>query len=327
MRPTAKLARATAGGLEVTLDKWIDLLRAGLHAPLFIDYNFLSQDHYDEFIDRVYEFSDEDIVLILRRFLVRSGTLGQDESSAADLEYFRENDPERYSRMMKRSFYQRLARFSPKSGAEPPWEGITWITDLLPHAPREAIAALKAYYLAHCLLLPDGRLTGLSDALAVMRARYIGVAESQPERLQLLGELGPRDFECLIEQLYVALGYSTTLTAAASDGGRDIIAKRREPSRTETLLVECKRYSAPVGVVIVRALLGVVSDEKVNKGVIVTPSGFTRQAKALACRNHRIELISGKELIPLLNEHLGTNWVSRVDSLILSSKRRNGCAT
>jgi restriction system protein len=92
----------------------------------------------------------------------------------------------------------------------------------------------------------------------------------------------------------------------------------------ETLLVECKRYSAPVGVVVVRALLGVVSDEKVNKGVIVTPSGFTRQAKALACRNHRIELISGKDLIPLLNEHLGTNWVSRVDSLILSSKRRNG---
>lgn len=322
-------ARATAGGMELTLDEWIEALAAGLISPYFIDYQFLSDDQRDEFVARVNEFSEEEVLLVLRRLLVRSGTLGQDESSVADLEYARENEPIRYAWMMRYSFYQRLIRFfaSNRGSNEPPWEGITWVTDLLPHAPREALAALAAYYLAHNQLLPDGRAHGLTDALAVMRARYIGVANSQPERLQLLRDMEPRDFEHLVEELYRALGYDTILTPKAADGGRDVVAKKTEPSRTETILVECKRHAAPVAVGVVRALLGVVSDERVNKGVIITPGRFTRYSRELTRRNSRIELISGEELVPLLNENLGANWVSRVDSLIVRSRIRNGCTT
>jgi restriction system protein len=320
-------ARATAGGMEITLDDWLEALAAGISSPYFIDYHFLSGNQRDEFIARIDEFSEEEILLVLRRLLIRSGTLGQDKFSMASLEHCRENEPDRYAQMMRYSFNQRLIRFSGASSDEPPWEGITWVTDLLPDAPREALAALTAYSLAHCQMLPDGRVYGLADALAVIRARYIGVAKSQPERLQLLRDMEPRDFEHLVEELYNALGYETTLTPKAKDGGRDVVAKKREPSRRETILVECKRHSSPVGIGVVRALLGVVSDEKVNKGVVITPGRFTRHARELTGRNSRIELISGEDLIPLMNENLGADWVSRVDGLVLRSRTRNKCAT
>jgi restriction system protein len=317
-------ARAGAGvwDQEITLDKWMDFLRAGIRSPDFIDYHLLSKEQYDEFVERISSFSEEDIILVLGRLLIRSGTLGNDVYSAQNLEYFRENDPSRYSRMMRHSFYRRLARFSARTSKEPPWEGITWVTDLLPHSPREAIAALEAYYLTHAGLLPDGRLVGLSDALGIIRARYIGIAGTQPERLELLRQLDPRDFEHLINQLYRALDYETTLTPQVVDGGRDIIAKRTTPGKAETLLVECKRYSAAVGIAVVRSLLGVVSDERVNRGVLVTSGRFTRSARVLSARNPRIELIAGEDLVPLLNEHLGTNWVAKIDGLILASKRQ-----
>jgi hypothetical protein len=68
------------------------------------------------------------------------------------------------------------------------------------------LAVLNAYFRVHAQLLPDGRLNGLSESMGVIRARYIGLPGSQPERLQFLRQLDPRDFEHLIDELYSALG-------------------------------------------------------------------------------------------------------------------------
>jgi len=139
-----------------------------------------------------------------------------------------------------------------------------------------------------------------------------------------LADLPPRHFEHLVEHLYRKMGYATILTPLQRDGGRDVLAEAREPGKLTHLRIECKRHARPVGVELVRALLGVVSDEKVNKGVLVTTSTFTRGAHQLAERNPRIELIGGRQLVHLLNEHLGPHWPARLDAIIHRSKLRHG---
>lgn len=49
------------------------------------------------------------------------------------------------------------------------------------------------------------------------------------------------------------------------------------------LLIECKKYAkrSPVGVSLVRSLLGVQGDRKANMGVLVTTSNFQNQQDSL----------------------------------------------
>ena len=144
---------------------------------------------------------------------------------------------------------------------------------------------MHAYILAHAQELPDGRYSGLHDAATIIRAKFIGMPGTKLELLNILLDLHWRDFECLIERLYHEMGYQTQLTPPQKDKGRDIIATRKEPTRQEYLLIECKLYSEePVGFEIVQRLLGAVSGDKATKGVIVTTSHFTKPAH----QNHQV---------------------------------------
>lgn len=96
----------------------------------------------------------------------------------------------------------------------------------------------------------------------------------------LMRELDPRKFETLIAELLKAKGYEIELTQPSKDGGRDILAIRRDDIGTALTLVECKRYAAhnKVGVEIVRGLYGVLEAEKATRGLIATTSYFTKGA-------------------------------------------------
>src|SRR2546427_6913331 len=94
-----------------------------------------------------------------------------------------------------------------------PWEGITWVLDLLPLFPQMAIDSISAYITAHCQFLPDGRWYGLEDAMSLIRARYFDL--SHPREI-LLG-LRPRDFEFLVAALYAGMGYEVAVTSAPSE--------------------------------------------------------------------------------------------------------------
>lgn len=163
--------------------------------------------------------------------------------------------------------------------------------------------------------MPDSRFDGLLDSAKIIRAKFIGTPDSKSEYIQLLRELEPREFEILVEKLYKEMGYETVLTPPQKDGGRDIKATKSVPGQLELLLVECKRYSKVVRIETVRALLGVVRDEKANKGAIVSTGNFTKEAQKFAERNF-IELIDGSQLIVLLNEHLGTDWTLNIERLL-----------
>ena len=118
------------------------------------------------------------------------------------------------------------------------------------------------------------------------------------------------------------MGYETRLTPPCKDGGRDIIATKRKPGRLEHARIECKFYNEEaVGLGVVQRLLGVVSGEKVNKGVVVTTSRFSKTAVKYVEQNPRLELINGDLLILLMNEHLGPQWPLHIERLVSASER------
>ena len=311
---------------DLSLSEWLQFLDAPPKDAIFVDYQFPSDRHRDEYIDGIESRAEAEVIGLVRHFLVPSCTLGTDRSTFDYYIHCGKKNPETFRKMKEREFIRRLLRsFGPNN--PPPWEGITWVIDLLPHFPGQAIQTLHAYLLAHASWLPDGRLAGLSDTTELIRARFIGRPETTDDRrAQLLG-LDPRDFECVVERLYSALEYDTSLTPSHGDGGRDVLARQVAPARREDIRIECKRYSRPVGVEQVRRLLGVVSSEKATKGVLVTTSTFTRGARAFAETNPRIELVPGDALVLLLNEHLGARWPLQLERIITESVRANDIAT
>ena len=159
----------------------------------------------------------------------------------------------------------------------------------------------------------------MRDIESIIRARYVGAPQTTEAALEALVRGTSRDFECLVERVFSAMGYKTRLTPARKDGGRDIIAIDDRAGRSGRILIECKRYSGSVGVAHARQLHGVVTTEQATKGIIVSTGAFTRGAEDY-CRQHdRLELIPGKSLVLLLNEFLGPRWGLRIDSLVRDS--------
>jgi restriction system protein len=317
-KKTKKRIDATA----LSLEAWLQLMRDPPKDTVFITWQFPTDEHREEFVSSIGRRSLQDVLLLLRNFLVRTGSLGVDPMILADYFSSHKTDPERHAQLDESEFIRRLIHSIPR-GNSPPWEGITWILDLLPDSPGQTLEVLNAYLVAHAQWLPDGRLAGLGDASELVRSRFIGESKDVSSKLDLLRNLPPRQLECLVERLYGNLGYETKLTPAQSDGGRDVEARRLAPSKKEDLRIECKRRACPIGVEHTRRLLGVVASDKATKGVLVSTSGFTKVAHFFARRNAQLELISGDTLVELMNEHLGARWSLRIERLVAESLRSN----
>lgn len=125
--------------------------------------------------------------------------------------------------------------------------------------------------------------------------------------------VGHREFEELIAELYAGLGYRVRLTRASKDGGRDVIADSVEAISTRTI-IECKRQGKgkPVGVLPVRALIGTSEDERPSGSILVSATGFTAGASDLAARHaHRVTLINEKKLLRLIERYRANQFDSR----------------
>jgi restriction endonuclease Mrr len=124
-----------------------------------------------------------------------------------------------------------------------------------------------------------------------------------PDEQDLL-ELSPYDIESLVFSLLGAMGYTYIEGEESADGGRDANLMQTDiPIGTMKIVVEVKRYRAPVSVSVVREVLGQQQFLKAEKAVIISTSSFTAEARRLA-ENTSIELIDGYELLKLLWQHL-----------------------
>ncbi len=100
------------------------------------------------------------------------------------------------------------------------------------------------------------------------------------------------------------MGFRSEMTSVTGDGGIDIIAVSEKPIVGGRYLIQCKRFAAGnlVGAPAVREFYGALTaDKKAVKGIFITTSGFTKQARDFA-ENLPLELIDADSLHELLGE-------------------------
>lgn len=128
----------------------------------------------------------------------------------------------------------------------------------------------------------------------------LGGLDSRPNLL----DLSPSEFEHLVGNLFTQMGLETRMTRSSRDGGVDVVAYDQRPVLGGKVVIQAKRYRNTVGVSAVRDLYGTMMNEGANKGILVSTSGYGKDAFDFA-NDKPIELIDGSRLLYLL-EQVGT---------------------
>jgi restriction system protein len=308
---------------DLTLEQFLEVIKLPASEKFYYPVGrFPTDDHLESFINTIHNRSEMEFRGILLHFIPKSCTYGMD---LRYMKYYKDisingfsvddNILEEQASLSQRSitgtqYFSNLMAAKPQKN--PVWEGLTWILDLLPHSPNEALKALSAYFSANCQFLPDDVLNAISDCGTMIRARYIDKLHPR----QIFLDLSPIHFEKLVASLYKTMQYEISLTKQSYDGGIDIYAEKTVIASKEKLVIQCKNYTSTISVVEVRNLLGVVSHNKSTKGVLVTSSEYSPEAIKLANDNPSIELINHKDLSKLLNKHHGPYWIYKIENYI-----------
>ena len=287
-------------GRSIDLNEYLKILFNNPN-KVFPNNCFPSNKHLDEYVMNIADRSEEEVKRLIDTFIVHEGTYD------LDLLYFElmQKDPI-YFQNVKKTKGQYLKRLVFGKDA---WEGISWVLDLLPGYPREAINVINSFFMAYCAMLPDNVINGLLNINELIRAKFFNYEHP----MEVLHNLTPSEFEALVAELFNKMGYSVELTGKSYDGGIDIIIEKSTPSQKELSLVQCKKYKKTIGVKDIRELLGVVENKKATRSIFCTCSDYTKMATHFCKSNSRIELMSGTQIIKLCNEYFGSNWPTKID--------------
>ena len=294
---------------NINLEEWLSMVFTpeDKRKYTFIDYQFPSDFHASEYLASACTRPESEIKYLIRYFLIPPGVQGYDHQFLNQLldsgDLLKEIDEIQYIRRLFRN-----------EG----WEGMTWILDLLPDSPMQAIDALDAFIKAHVVYLSDGRLFGLCDAISIIRHKYILSANPR----DILSNISPRDFEFLISALFRQQKYKTRITKQTRDGGADITCTSSASPIKQTVLVECKHYTGSIGVEVIRQLAGVVSEQGATSGWVVTSGRFSSPAVEFASQTGRIQLMDYTSLNLKLNECFGARWSEHLSSVIAQEQRK-----
>ena len=163
--------------------------------------------------------------------------------------------------------------------------------------------------------------------LEALEAAYAGLRdEVESEILRQVKLAPPEFFERLVVELLVRMGYGGSRQDAGravggtGDGGIDGIIKE-DRLGLDAIYIQAKRWESPVSRPEIQKFAGALQGNRARKGVFLTTSSFTRDARDFVDRvESRIVLIDGELLASLMFEHnLGVSAVStyevkRVDS-------------
>jgi restriction system protein len=131
------------------------------------------------------------------------------------------------------------------------------------------------------------------------------------ELLEAVQSLSPSKFEQLIVDLLLAMGYGGgdrsmgERIGKSGDGGIDGIINE-DALGLDAVCIQAKRYApdSKVGRPALQAFVGSLTGEGANKGVFVTTSDFSRDARDYLQKvQHRIVLINGDRLARLMIAH------------------------
>jgi len=142
--------------------------------------------------------------------------------------------------------------------------------------------------------------------------------ELADELLSRLKKTSPAFFERVVVELLVKMGYGGSRTDAgkaigrSGDGGIDGIIKE-DKLGLDVFYIQAKRWdSNPVGRPDVMQFAGGLQAQRANKGIFITTSRFTDDARSYVSQiGSKIVLIDGEQLTGLMIEHdVGVSTVS-----------------
>ncbi|MBI3184002.1 MAG: restriction endonuclease [Myxococcales bacterium] len=154
--------------------------------------------------------------------------------------------------------------------------------------------------------LPDSTETPeeiLEDSYQELRRRLAD------ELLERIKGCTPRFFEKLVVDLLVAMGYGGSRKDAgqavgqSGDEGIDGIIKE-DRLGLDVVYIQAKRWTNTVGRPVVQAFAGSLEGQRARKGVLISTSDFSREARDYVRQNEKkIVLIDGAELARLMIDH------------------------
>jgi restriction system protein len=151
-------------------------------------------------------------------------------------------------------------------------------------------------------------------------------SELAQEILQRIKSCSPKFFEKIVVDLLLAMGYGGSRKDAGEavgqtgDGGVDGIIKE-DKLGFERIYIQAKKWESTVGRPIVQAFAGSLEGFKAKKGVLITTSQFSKEAKEyVKLIEKRIILIDGETLSQLMIEYdvgvteIGKYILKKIDS-------------
>lgn len=171
--------------------------------------------------------------------------------------------------------------------------------------------------------------TGLADTpLELMQSSYVQIRNAlADELLEKVKSCSPSFFEWLVVELLVKMGYGGSIQEAGKvigkvgDGGIDGVIKE-DKLGLDLIYIQAKRWENNVGRPLVQAFAGALQGVGAKKGILVTTSDFTEEARQYVISNttSKIVLIDGKILADLMIDYdIGVSKVSAYEIKRLDS--------
>jgi len=173
----------------------------------------------------------------------------------------------------------------------------------------------------------EAQINGLAETpIESLATQYERLREAlASEVLERVKKCSPQFFERLVILLLVRMGYGGSLKDAgqaigkSKDGGIDGVI-RQDKLGLDNIYVQAKRWNdKPVGSPDIDQFAGALSKMKATKGIFITTSTFTKDARA-SVYSSRIILIDGTQLAGYMIDHgvgvsiASTYEIKRVDS-------------
>jgi restriction system protein len=136
----------------------LSLIRNPPAGKIFVRNMFPTDAHKSEWLQTAHRRSESEVKLLLRHFLVSTGSNRKD---ALDVQFLLSRIRDGASADDIQEHDRRLLLHHRSEGRYPVWEGLGWVIDLLPHHPRMALSVIDAFFYAYYYQLTDnyvGRL-------------------------------------------------------------------------------------------------------------------------------------------------------------------------
>ena len=141
--------------------------------------------------------------------------------------------------------------------------------------------------------------------------------------LQRLREEDPEFLERTVLKLLHAMGYGSSEDdlqhlGGSGDGGVDGVI-RQDKFGLDQIYIQAKRYgSATVGRPDIQSFVGALTGQHATRGVFITTSSFSREAKEFArtIQQYRVILVDGEDLVRLMIENKVGVTVSRIVEVV-----------